>query len=291
MPDVRALDDAIEDWLDDLRGRGFSPNSIRQYASHMRSWSRVTCGSWPDADGIRRWKRSMRDLSLTTQHGRTSSLRMFYRWCEENGVGVAYKPRLPLPPRDKMQPELLSDKDYDWLVQGKWKLPYRWGESHLCERDRLIVATFGYSGIRNSELCHLKVRDLDFEHDILTVRHGKGRRTRQVLIVPKLRERLFPYVRVKEPDLPVFESRKAGRHIGPNAVVEVFQKLSKLRGKRLHAHMLRHAYATRQARSGQPVQVLASMLGHASIATTQIYLHLTVNDQRNEASKRFNDSF
>lgn len=283
------FEEAIEAWLATLRDANLSVYSVKQYRSHLGAVLRATCGQWPTHEDILRWRRSQHAFDPTTQCHRIGTVRKFFGWCAEEQIGPQGNnpaAKLKLPPRPRKPPPLPTEADIDWLLRGKWKMPYRWGESWLAGRDRLIVLTIYATGIRNGELCRLDVKDLDFERKTLWVRQGKGGKPRAVAM-PEDGEWLRAvrqWIRGKGPDEPVFESRKRGRRLHQNGVGGVFQKLSQLRGKRITAHMLRHAYATDWVRGGQDVAKLAHALGHASISTTQMYLHLTVEDQREGAA-------
>ena len=153
------------------------------------------------------------------------------------------------------------------------------------QRHRVCLSTIYACGLRLSEGISLRVQDIDSERMTLSVRQGKGRKDRSVPLpegaLSMLREYwcthqhpvwLFPIAYQRGPVLPT-----AKRCMAPRGISKAFQKARQESGikKAATIHTLRHSYATHLLEAGVPLRVIQVYLGHASIETTAIYLHLT----------------
>jgi integrase/recombinase XerD len=153
-------------------------------------------------------------------------------------------------------------------------------ERTATNRDRLLLCTLFYLGLRVSEACKLEVQDLDFERRFLAVREGKGCKDR-VLPLPKaLVGRLRGWIGGRTSG-PVFESRKGGR-LSTRRVQCLVRELASAAGlpgvadgRRYTPHKFRHAFASSRLERGADIRAVQELLGHSSIQTTSIYLHTT----------------
>ncbi len=150
------------------------------------------------------------------------------------------------------------------------------GEGALGVRDRAMLELFYSSGLRLSELVGLRWLDLDLEAGEVRVL-GKGSKTR---IVPVGRHavtalRALGETGQKTPESPVFRGR-GGAPISPRTVQARLKQLALAQGfaKRVHPHLLRHTFASHMLESSGDLRAVQELLGHADIATTQIYTHL-----------------
>jgi site-specific recombinase XerD len=278
------FEDAIAEWRDHLEARGLSLVSIKTYTTHIRSVATETRGMWPGYPDLVRWQTRQKALSKTTRHHKAKSVRCFFQWAMDmEYIGTNPARRLPVPTRAKTLPEFLSDAEMERLIHGKLRLPYRKGERWLGARDLLLTRLLVLTGLRRAEVCRLLVGDVDPQRRTLFVRAGKGDRDRTVPY-PEMLD-LGSLLRGRAPTEPLFVGRYEGRPLQPDAVNYIFlRKLSPIFGKRLHPHLLRHAYASYLCRRGAPIRQIQELLGHASLATTQIYLQVTAQDLRSAVS-------
>ena len=136
-------------------------------------------------------------------------------------------------------------------------------------------------GLRRTEVCQLKVSDIDSQRMMLRVTHGKGGVDRDVPLSPKLLETLREYWRWMRPKTYLFPGTKNGwrvdKPIGPKMVWVAVDFAAKRAGlpKRVSPHTLRHSYATHQLEAGMDLKALQVLLGHEDLATTSRYLHLS----------------
>jgi site-specific recombinase XerD len=150
-------------------------------------------------------------------------------------------------------------------------------------RDRLLMQTLLLTGVRVSELTHLDVSDVAFVDRRIMVRHGKGDRDRTVPIPDQLLEPLRAWIGQSELG-PLFPSPRGGR-LSTRAVQKLFKRLARRAGlaeadkpRKYTPHKARHRYATDVLNKGANIRVVQRLLGHASVATTEIYTHFVDRD-------------
>ncbi|MEK7512822.1 MAG: tyrosine-type recombinase/integrase, partial [Patescibacteria group bacterium] len=158
-------------------------------------------------------------------------------------------------------------------------------------RDRAILELFFSTALRVSELCGLD-RALDLSRGEISVR-GKGDKLRVVFLSDRAREAIARYLKErKDADPALFVSlSKSGAALGRitgRAVERLVDRCARAAGipKRVHPHQLRHSFATDLLINGADLRSVQELLGHANIATTQVYTHLT-NRELKEVHRAF----
>ena len=151
------------------------------------------------------------------------------------------------------------------------------GDEPADRRDRAMLELFYSSALRLSELCGLRWSALDLDDGLVRV-DGKGGRTRVVPVGRKALAALRDWRSISNdasPSAPVFPGRN-GQPIGPRSVQHRMTRLAQRQGifKRVHPHLLRHSCASHVLESSGDLRAVQELLGHADIATTQIYTHL-----------------
>jgi integrase/recombinase XerC len=211
-----------------------------------------------------------RGLSPKSLQRRLSACRSFFAWLLKHGR-VAANPvagvRAPKAPRKL--PQVLDADEAMQLVEVPTDAP-------LGLRDRALLELFYSSGLRLSELCALRWSGLDLSGGFVTVT-GKGNKQRIVPVGSHASHALQAW-RVDQQaqnDAPVFPGRN-GAPISQRAVQIRVKQLAQRQGlfKQVHPHMLRHSFASHVLESSGDLRGVQELLGHADIATTQIYTHL-----------------
>ena len=155
----------------------------------------------------------------------------------------------------------------------------------LGRRDLAILELFYSSGLRLAEICSVRLETLDLEDGFLRVT-GKGNKTRIVPVGARASEAIESYLANERPGLvkphtssEIFLSVRGGP-IGPDRVRKIVKERARQAGieQNMYPHLLRHSFATHLLQNGADLRVIQELLGHADIATTQIYTH--VDDQR-----------
>jgi len=211
-----------------------------------------------------------RGLSPKSLQRRLSACRSFYGWLLRHGR-IAANPaagiRAPKAPRKL--PQVLDPDEAKVLVEVPTDVP-------LGLRDRALLELFYSSGLRLSELCALHWAAIDIDDGLVTV-VGKGNKQRSVPLGSHARKALAEWRASTgaAAGAPVFPGRGGGP-ISPRAVQYRLRLLAQRQGlfKRVHPHLLRHSFASHVLESSGDLRGVQELLGHADIATTQIYTHL-----------------
>ncbi|WP_455920753.1 tyrosine recombinase XerC [Pseudomonas putida] len=223
-----------------------------------------------------------------------SAVRGLYRYLNREGI-CNHDPANGLsPPKgERRLPRTLDTDRTLQLLEGAVE------DDFLAHRDQAMLELFYSSGLRLSELTSLNLEQLDLADGLVQV-HGKGSKTRVLPVGRKAREALQQWLPLRALSNPaddaVFVSQQ-GRRLGPRAIqLRVKAAGERELGQNLHPHMLRHSFASHLLESSQDLRAVQEMLGHADIATTQIYTHLdfqhlaTVYDSAHPRAKRSKDS-
>ena len=258
--------------LDELQRRNYSPNTIRTYIHAIEDFARYF-GRSPYRLGpehIRQYQVHLfreRKLSAGTVEGRTAALRFLF-------VKTLKRPyihdQIPFPKRQRPLPTVLSQEEVARLIDSAQSLMHR----------AMLMTLYG-TGVRRAELCQLKVADVDSKRMVIRVRNGKGGRDRDVLLSDKLLETLREYWRWMKPKTYLFpgtvKNWRADVPITTKVVWTAVNEARKRAGieKRISPHTLRHSFATHMLEAGADLRTIQVLLGHAELADTAVYLHLS----------------
>jgi len=211
-----------------------------------------------------------RGLSPKSLQRRLSACRSFYAWLVKQGrIAASPAASIRSPKAPRKLPQVLDPDEAKALVEVPTDAP-------LGLRDRALLELFYSSGLRLSELCALRWRDLDLSDALVNVL-GKGNKQRSVPLGSHARAALAEWrgSTGAANDAHVFPGRGGGP-ITPRAVQLRMRHLAQQQGlfKRVHPHLLRHSFASHILESSGDLRGVQELLGHADIATTQIYTHL-----------------
>ncbi|UGB47522.1 tyrosine recombinase XerC [Frateuria edaphi] len=269
----------VEAWLGRLAGERQA--SAHTVAAYRRDLDKLL--GWMDAQGIGGFAdlgaHRMRAF-VATQHRAglspkslqrlLSSCRSLFRQLTREGL-LAHDPAAGVrgPKVHRKLPQVLDVDEAGALVENP-------GEGALALRDRAMLELFYSSGLRLSELCGLRWGDLSLEEGEVRVL-GKGAKTRIVPVGSHAAAalRALGLAEGMPPGAPVFRGR-AGASISPRTVQSRLKTLALAQGfaKHVHPHLLRHTFASHMLESSGDLRAVQELLGHADIATTQIYTHL-----------------
>ena len=211
-----------------------------------------------------------RGLSAKSLQRRLSACRSYFSWLLKHGhITASPAATLRAPKSPRKLPQVLDADEASRLVEVPTDVP-------LGLRDRALLELFYSSGLRLSELCGLRWHDLDLANGFVTVL-GQGTKERKVPVGSHARKALHEWQGEQQPaaDAPVFPGRNGGP-LSQRAVQIRMKLLAQKQGmfKNVHPHMLRHSFASHILESSGDLRGVQELLGHADIATTQIYTHL-----------------
>jgi site-specific recombinase XerD len=296
-----ATDPALERFLRGLAARDASPNTQRSYATAVGAYLRWLGERHVD------WRRPPRAelraylAELTDGHARSSvaqrlaAIRSFHRWAARTELapgdpwGAIATPRLPRRLPRVLEVEqierLLAVIDEDLAAAGTASGPRAATSLALALRDRALVETAYAAGLRISELAAAQLGLLDLQRGELRV-YGKGRRERIGLLGRPARFAIAAYLEDGRPVLLVDAAGEApsevflnhrGRPLGVRGLRYRLDRLCRRAGlpEGVSPHTLRHSFATHLLDGGADLRIVQELLGHESLATTQVYTHVS----------------
>jgi integrase/recombinase XerD len=252
----------------DLELRGLSPETQKIYLYHVTNFSRYFSRS-PYHLGKREVRRYLlyllreKKVSSSTVNLCYSALKFLYvRTLRREGV-MSKIPRLR---STKKLPVVLERQEVESLFSVTENL-----------KHRAILMLIYSSGLRLREASHLKVSDIDSKRMVLRIKQGKGRKDRYTLLSTAALEFLREYWRYYRPHEWLFPGRPADKPLSVRSIQRVFKKARSLAGIRKPAtvHTLRHSFATHLLEQGTDLHHIQLLLGHRSLKTTAIYLHVS----------------
>jgi len=286
---VDAILEEFDEYLALERGR--SDHTRRAYLGDLRSLFDFLGQRVPDAGlaslslpVLRSWlaAQATAGAARTTVARRTSAVKTFTAWAVRRGLMPSDPAtRLQMPKARRTLPAVLrQDQAIDAMSAAKSGAQQ--GDP-LALRDQLIVEMLYATGIRVSELCGLDIDDIDTPRRVLRVL-GKGNKQRTVPFGEPAAAALAAWLTDGRPALAVADSGAAlllgarGRRIDPRqARTVVHQTVAAVDGAPdIGPHGLRHSAATHLLEGGADLRVVQELLGHSTLATTQLYTHITV---------------
>lgn len=269
--------------------RGLSANTVEAYSHDIRQLAEYFSPDGPDslsAENLQDFLASLHDLGLsrTSQARVVASIRSFYKYLFSEGV-IPENPSLLLesPKIDRTLPDVLSVEEIDAMIAA---IPE---DKNEAARNRAIIEMLYGSGLRVSELCDLRISRFS-ARDGMAIIEGKGAKQRLVPVSPGAIDCVTEYlgqrangpIKAGEEDI-LFLNRR-GRRLTRVMIFYIVKELAELAGirKTVSPHTLRHSFATHLLEGGANLRAIQQMLGHESIATTEIYVHLDSSQLRRQ---------
>ena len=278
-----------DSFLDYLRyERNYSEKTVLAYGediSQLREFAQEEIGDFNPAEVtpelIREWIVSLmyKGYASTSVNRKLSSLRSFYKFLLKKKVVLVDPLRKITGPKNKKPlPSFLKENEMNRLLDDT-----DFGEGFEGRRDHLIIEMFYATGIRLSELIGLDDKDVDFSASLLKVT-GKRNKQRLIPFGDELKEGMLEYVNVRNEQVlesgGAFFVRKNGERLYKNLVYNLVKRnLSKVVTlKKRSPHVLRHTFATTMLNNEAELGAVKELLGHSSLATTEIYTHTTFEE-------------
>ena len=277
---------ALRDFEHFLRiERGLSDNTIASYSldvqkliRHLEQLDKTTAPLDIDSETVQQFLYELaKSANARTQSRVISGLRSFFDYLLfENYRADNPLEQIEAPKIGRKLPDTLSTQEIDRLVTAiDLSKP-------LGERNRAIIETLYSCGLRVSELTHLKLSDLFFDEDFIKVT-GKGNKQRFVPIgestkkfINQYRQNLRSTLNISPLFMDTLFLNQRGKQLTRAMIFTIVKNLAQQAGiqKNISPHTFRHSFATHLLENGADLRAIQMMLGHESITTTEIYMHL-----------------
>lgn len=276
----------IDKYLQYIRyEKNYSSHTVLSYKNDLEQFSGFIItqkGSFNPSeittDNVREWIISLMDIGekTTSVNRKISALRGFYRFLNRNNL-TANNPTLKIinPKNPKPLPVFFQEKEMDKCLEISEK-----DTTFEGVRDSLLIEVIYQTGLRNSEVSNLKDVDVDTVKKQLKVT-GKGNKQRIVPFGDDLAERIDGYRAVREKDVGenngTFFVTDKNVQLSTSRIYGIVKRLmSNVTTKQKRSpHVLRHTFATTLLNDGADINTIKELLGHASLAATQVYTHAT----------------
>jgi integrase/recombinase XerD len=253
-----------------LKLKGYSPSTIRTYLqeiTHLLGMLKNIPADELTPEHLKRYmvycSQEMK-LKENTLHSRINALKFYY----EQVLGrEKFFWEIPRPKKQFLLPKVLGEDEVARLFNALPNL-----------KHKAMLFTVYSAGLRVSEIAALKIRDIDSSRMQIRIENAKGKKDRYVNLSPVLLDVLRSYLRINKPKpkLFLFESEQTGEAFPIRTIQRIFQ-LAKDKArisKQVGIHSLRHSFATHMLEKGIDIRYIKDLLGHFSIKTTEIYLHV-----------------
>ena len=272
--------------------RGYSENTRDAYVADVSKllYALAEGGTAPEkasTDDLRAFMGDLHDLGISPRSCARilSGIKNFYRWMRLDGrMDTDPTELLESPAIGTHLPSVLSVEEIDALIATMDT------GTALGRRNRAIVETMYGCGLRVSELCGLQISHIDFANGVVLIR-GKGAKERLVPVNDTALALIDDYINTDRKELDVAPAdadtvflNRRGRHLSRVMIFYILRDAAALAGIRtpLSPHTLRHSFATHLLEGGANLRAIQQMLGHESIGTTQVYLHVENSRLRQE---------
>jgi site-specific recombinase XerD len=258
--------------LEELQRRNYSNGTIRHHLRAVEEFANHYGKSpdklgWNELRSYQAYLLKERQLAVGTVVNHVAGLRFFFvRTLKRH----EFRDFIPYPNEPERLPTILSLDEVARLINASGNL----------FRRALLMTVYG-TGMRRSEVVHLKVSDIDSKRMIIRVTQGKGAKDRDLPLTPELLETLRAYWRWRKPKEYLFPSRGerkgADVPLSDKTVWQVCGDAAKKAGitKHVTPHTLRHSWATHLLEAGTDLRTIQMLLGHGDLETTARYIHLS----------------
>lgn len=293
--DVKTLKTEFLEYLEIEKGRGIKTvENYDRYLTRYIAFSKVTSPSKITEQSVREFRIHLNRQAGTsgtmkhkTQNYYMISLRAFLKFLRKCGIESLNPERIELAKVGARDLDLISQDELNRLMSGPK------GDSLSSLRDKAILELFFSTGLRVSELASIN-RDIDLTRDEYSIR-GKGEKIRVVFLSPEAKAAIKKYLdkRGDFDDALFVQMGKASKNakdlrLTPRSIERLVKKYAIKAGitRKVTPHVLRHSFATDLLENGADLRSVQALLGHANIATTQVYTHITDKHLR-EVHKKF----
>lgn len=247
-----------------MQSKNWSKSTIENYTSQVRCFLR--CFKNKDrarnitANEIEQYLLSVHQIN-TRKHARCG-IQAFYTLVVNQPMKLAH---IPWPKKERKLPQPLDANDVQAMLAVCSNL-----------KHKAIIALLYGCGLRVSEVINLKITDIDSQKNIINIIAGKGKKDRQVMLDNSLLNLLRKYYMQYKPTDYLFNGQFDSKY-SERSINQFLKKYASEAGvkQRVHAHLLRHCFATHSLEQGIDIRLIQKLLGHNNIKTTLIYTHVS----------------
>ncbi len=295
--DLKSLKSQFLEYLEIEKGRGVKTvENYDRYLNRYLSFAKATKPSQITESSVREFRIHLNrsggvsgTMKKNTQNYHLIALRAFLKFLRKRDVESLNPERIELAKTAGRDLDLITAQELERLMRGPK------GETLHALRDRAILELLFSTGLRVSELCNLN-QDLDLTRDEFSVR-GKGDKVRVVFLSQSAKKAVAEYLKKRGDfsDALFVSYGRAGKtkgkdlaRITPRSIERIVKQYAIEAGitRKVTPHVIRHSFATDLLSNGADLRSVQAMLGHANIATTQVYTHVTDSHLR-DVHKQF----
>jgi len=278
----------VKDFLDHLTfQKRYSANTVISYENDLHAFFeflfleyKITDLKEITASIVRTWLASLKEnkCSSKTVNRKISALKSFFKYqLKMNRISTSPVAAIASLKVSRKLPSFIQEKEMDTLLKNDY-----FPQTFAGKTDFLIFEILYQTGIRRNELIHLKESDVDKSSGIIKVL-GKGNKERFIPVSNQLLKMIEEYISEKKKELsePVEDFllvNQKGKKLDPKYIYNIVkQNLSKVStNERKSPHILRHSFATHLTNNGAEINAIKELLGHSSLASTQIYTNNSI---------------
>lgn len=260
-PHYRPSRDPMALLQQEMKLHGFSQKTIESYLHYVEnffSFSKIDPKNTQQSD-VKAYLEYLVDKNYSSSTLNTAYSALFFYF--DKILHRKFFTYLPRVKKEKHIPTVLSKEEVSRMIKVMTN------PKHNC-----IISLLYGTGVRVSELTHIRMRDIDLDRMMLRVYQGKGKKDRLTILPKSLKEILIRQCKVKIPDDFLFTSRDGGR-LTETTIQKIVAMAAQKAGvnKTVSPHTMRHSFATHLLEAGTDIRYIQELLGHAKLATTQIY--------------------
>lgn len=275
------MDTWVQAFLLHLENKNFSANTVKSYRADLQEFTDYLSKRKQNtleaftSPVIRSFLASLpQDYARNTVLRKIAALRSLAAFLLRQGK-LARNPfkLLPAPKREKLLPKFLTLPETDRLINTA-------GNTHFAARDKALFELMYSSGLRRSEVTGLKIRDVDFFNGVVRVL-GKGNKERLVPVTDEALYAIKYYLSTRsnpQPQDALFLNAH-GKPLTGDGLAFIFKNtaIAAHLARKVTPHSLRHSFATHLLNNGCDLRSLQEMLGHKTLAATQVYTHVSLD--------------
>jgi len=253
--------DNVEKFYDHLLLKGYEKITIENYKRVLSKFLRET--QKPNRERAESYLIEMRKKDYSYSHIK-STITAVKRYMEF--IGRPIKTEMPRRPTTLPVKEILTEGEIARMFATTKN-----------NREKAMLAILAYCGLRNKEVCQLKVKDIDLDNNLVKVIGGKFNKDRVVPMSRECSKIIINYLNDYPRNSPLFTTLKEEKQYNGSALrkrIKVIAKRAKI-GKRVYPHLFRHSFISHLIERGANIVAVQQFAGHSNISTTMLYTHLS----------------